>query len=374
MSAFQTGPTAKDGGFPYEIRLLPSKPAIFPCHECQRKFPTRAELTAHGFSAHPKQIPRIAIDGVVLASSGPAARTFAPIEPDRIRIQGTDSARIGGKDVLDRDIPRAIANLSSGSHEIILQNAHGQCRHTLRIHVTNDQDLSVVDDALRRYLLNSKMTAADRTVFLQEAEQASTAGPYLDGIHQYLVGRIAKDSLEDDSIGFDRYREEYNNAAVTLSRFDRPVARVICTLVRVHLNLVDQVAGMIPGSTTDAAARYFLNPSDPLPPIHPPDHGGVWNLERTLADRDTAQFLSWFHEPTKNRELVLAAAMAAQNTFATSFDQAKAALVTAHLEAAKGLTPSAIQFLRRLRKHPQFANFVAHVEPPASLPPRAIEP
>ena len=371
MSAFQTGPTAEDGGFPYEVRLRRPKPAIFPCHECRKTFQTQAELTAHGFSAHPKQIPRIAIDGVALASSGPPARVFAPIEPDRIRIQGTDSARIGEKEFLAPDILKAIANLGSGLHEIILRNAHDECRHRLRIHVANDQDLRVVDGALHRYLLDSKMTAADRTTFLKEAEHASTAGLYLEGIHQYLVGRIAKDALEDDSIGFDRYREEYNNAADTLSRFDRPVARVICALVRVHLNLVDQVAGMIPGSTTDAAARYFLNPGDPLPPSLPPDHGEAWDLERTLADRDTAQFLSWFHQPKENRELVLAAAMAAQDTFATGFDKEKATLVTAHLDSTNGLTPSTSQVLRRFRKHPQFANFVAHVEPPT---PGAIKP
>lgn len=359
MSAFQTGPTAEDGGLWHRIELPRPRPPRFQCAECRRTFQSQSELTTHGFAEHPRPRPRIAIDGIALHDSGSVTELFAPIAADRVRVEKVDTGYINHRTVEADEFPTAMASLESGFHEIAIANAHETRRFRVKVHIATQSDLDQVDEALRHYLLSTTMTPSDRTAFVRHSENATTASPYLAGLHRYLVGRVAKDRLEAVTMDPAQYRVDYNSAAERLAHFDRPIARVVCGLIRVHFNLFDQVAGMIPGSAADAIATYFLSPTAPPPLESPPEDGGALNLEWILADRDTRELLSWFQMTTATQDQMLNRTRDACQTFATQLDRDKAELILAHLRLQGGAAASDLAILRSLRRHNSFSQFTS---------------
>ena len=62
------------------------------------------------------------------------------------------------------------------------------------------------------------------------------------GICDYLYGVLAKERSHDASLSHEKYANKFNEAVEQLAAYDRPLARIIRSLVEFHFNHFEEAA------------------------------------------------------------------------------------------------------------------------------------
>lgn len=263
-------------------------PPSYPCNSCDAVFDSAERLRRHRFEAHPTTQPTLYIRNVQIGNS--PIRITRALRIDEIQIAACTSGEFNGSSVEHRDIPRLLSAVADDRIKLVLTNDHLSAQFDIEVRIAKEEDLDVVDASFRTLVEGRNLDRRAIDEFLQRCSTCGTAGFYRGGVAEYLYGVLSLERCDDIQIPFERYLERFNEAAALLEDYERPLARLIRSLIAFHFNHFSEAASEAPSFAIGNAARWFDAVLHDCKPDHQPIPRGAGDFADLLAD-DEARFI-----------------------------------------------------------------------------------
>ena len=219
----------------------------FLCPFCSQVFPEASGLNAHLGNSHVGSRPFLTI-----GASEPAKQsTFnRPVQRSQLCVVGATAAELsidGGpwEHLANEELVRRLESLTHSRAQVRLENRFEAkatpviTDYDFRFRVIDDDSLALADRAFVDYLGRPDPDVAAVDAFVQAVGQ----GPVLDyarALGEYVLSVLIKDRAPSTGIRIkevgSNYRSMSNRALRVLQPFDRPLARLLCALMRFSAN------------------------------------------------------------------------------------------------------------------------------------------
>ena len=232
--------------------FLEGKPTVFPrpaaplhrCPFCSLDFARKKDLGEHLSLIHRGERPVLLIEGHEPARD---AAIRQAIRTDDIVVENCTMIRISKSGVaLPEDSPDALrALLLSETNtllEIDLLNKFDPAAdpinqfYRLNLRIPEKSALDAVDHDFVRLLASETVHMSDIHEFLYQPSTRGVVRDYADALASYVRGVLVKDGRGGSTLPFSESDGLYGRALETLRDFRRPLAIVICSLVRLASN------------------------------------------------------------------------------------------------------------------------------------------
>lgn len=225
----------------------PGPPPVprFACPFCKASFAKNAELRRHTTEQHIGSRPFIMLGGAEPASTDvvrTALRsknvalfntTAVYISYDGSYFEECGSADLGWM-LATRPNSRIWLRLEN---QFLARAAPVRTEYDLAFKVYSQKSLIQIDRLFVAHLGRADPSVAEVDQFLQKS-RAVDATEYADALGDYVLGVLVKDGDPRAGVrqGERDYRRRYNSALRTLQSFDRPLAQLVCGLIRFSSN------------------------------------------------------------------------------------------------------------------------------------------
>jgi hypothetical protein len=167
------------------------------------------------------------------------------------------------------DVPVTLARLRDALVDVQLLHQFDRAAqpitatYRIRIQIPEKRALDAVDRAFQRHLAVEAVDFGAVDAFLNDRACAGVSRPYADALASYVRGVLVKDRplAAQVTLPFARYRDLYVAALDGLQPYRRPLADLVCAVVRFALNTFGTSAptGFVP---LDAASQTLAALAD----------------------------------------------------------------------------------------------------------------
>lgn len=279
----------------------PSPPPgpTYRCPFCTSAFSHRRQLQEHIAEAHRVERPALLIRG-----SEPPRRSVVRrgLSADNILVANATSAQWGLNGRQSRAIPLtklagSIASIRHGEISLILINgsqanaAPVATTYELALRIADTHELKNVEQAFADHIMNANLSRKAIGIFLDDKRSREGGSEYATGLAEYSLGVLLKERPEAEALTtpFSRYREAYGSALQRLSDLDRPLARLVCDVIRFAMNNFSSTSSETGFWELDLANALLRDPDTKVLP-HAPE-SGVARKPICPIDHGTGQIL-----------------------------------------------------------------------------------
>lgn len=210
------------------------QPVRYPCERCGKLFDHSADLAQHILAAHPYHRPVLLLRGVEMGvSPGPV---ILPTKPDDWQVMYAETLRLNGDAITAGRLGEHLAAEQSGVHQLELISHGSRVELRLEFAIATPEHLEGVERAFSMLVEGHLSDVGRVTHFIDACQPCSTASLYLEGVSQYLFGVLAKDQRGDTGLSHAHHKERFNQAIEALRHNDRPLARLITSVINFSFN------------------------------------------------------------------------------------------------------------------------------------------
>lgn len=221
----------------------PVGPLRFGCPFCRLDFAAEAEVQDHLFAAHRGSEPRLLVAGRDPGAVGVLRRMHRAADFTLLSCTAAEIRRNGEawREIDPGEVPGRLARERDAEVDLRLLNAFDPAaapierRYTLRARVPDSAALRAVDAAFVRYLGREDIGMDDVSRFLEApGTHRGSARHYAEALAAYVRGVLVKDRDPADRITLpmQEYRGLYGQAVEELRWHPRPLAKLVCGVVR----------------------------------------------------------------------------------------------------------------------------------------------
>ena len=296
--------------------LEPAPEPTYSCPFCDRVFDDRHLWQGHVSGQH-----RVGRPVILLRGREPAKRHVirtALSREDILTVNAT-SARVAiDGEYLPamslRKVSDRIAALRQAEMRLILVNDSQnnaepvESSYAISVRIATTQELRNVENAFAKFMIPPAVSkdSSGRSIsralidqFLADPRSTGAGADYAAGLAEYLMGVLVKErpATERLTTPVARYRELYGEALVHLADFNRPLARLIVSIIRFALNDFSRAATQTGFWDLDSANDLLKNPEQAtssffdenaaLRRVCPIDHAtsGILNLAKRMSSQ-----------------------------------------------------------------------------------------
>ncbi|MCZ0814245.1 hypothetical protein N5A93_18670 [Roseovarius sp. EGI FJ00037] len=280
---------------------LPKGPT-FSCPFCASVFTIQSEFHDHVYSQHRVERPLITLRGVEPTAHG-FVRTALDISDIAIVNTSFAQVRIDGtrlRELSPGELKDLMTNSAQAEINLELVNAAEKntapviTRYKFSFRIADRNALKDVEKAFTEALVTSAISREAISRFLSDQRTQGLGRDYASGLADYCLGILLKERPEDERLTtpLSRYRELYGGALEVLKDIQRPLARLIASIISFSMNdfrLGERRTGYW---ELDLATAILLDPSSAAFPIEftdadrravcPVDHGTGRMLELAI--------------------------------------------------------------------------------------------
>lgn len=226
--------------------LPPPGPEPKPCPFCNLNFSSPSELHTHLAAAHRGERPVLLLAGM---EPDRTTRVVERIKRGDIVVENCTAVRArvdGAPEELmgSAAVSRLLAGVSDATVLLVLENSFEPNAaaitqtYTLVVRAPEKSRLDAVDRAFLAHLATGRAGLDAVTSFLSDGRCQGVANDYADALAAYVRGTLVKDHPVDGGITLPaaQARNLYGDALFRLKAHDRPLARLICGLIRFAFN------------------------------------------------------------------------------------------------------------------------------------------
>ena len=276
-------------------------PPKFSCPICGEAYLAPDDLIKHRFESHPLYRPMLFIQGQELGTS--RFRVARRLGQADVKLEDCDGAFLNGTRIPVSSVPRVLTQISSGVCQLELGKNDVCTKFELDFCIASEEDLQGIETEFQRLAVARKLDLRSIDEFISASSNFVTAIGYLDGICDYLYGVLAKERSNDSSLSHEKYVNKFNKAVEQLAAYDRPLARIIRSLVEFHFNHFEEAAHLASNERIGRAAasyatwkrgRKITSKQKYFPSV------ALNNLETSVTDWDTEQIVRWAVRPLED--------------------------------------------------------------------------
>jgi hypothetical protein len=217
---------------------------------------------------------------------------------DEVITEGCDRAVLNGDEVSINMLPQTLAAISSDVCRLILTGWETSSEFTLDFRIASEEDLQGMEEQFERTARGRHLDTRAIEEFISATSRYGSAIGYCDGICSYLYGALAKERAPDSSLSYESYVGKYSKAAEELSGYDRPLARMIRSLIEFHFNHFEDAARLGGERRVGQAAGRYVTWLQGLPQDTEQKGGSIEALSESLVtDWETEQIVRWSVQP-----------------------------------------------------------------------------
>ena len=274
-----------------------------------------------------------------------------------VRVDDCENASLNGSELPIKSIPDALTHYTSDVVRLILSKSDVLAEFELDFRISSEEDLCSVDEQFRRMALGGRLDTRAIEDFISATSGFVSAIGYCDGICSYLYGVLALEHAPDSSLSHKAYGRKFRRATEELTDYERPLARVIRSLIEFHFNHFAEAASLGAGTRVgQAAAKYVdwlqinvVGVSSDLVAV--PD---LENLVTLLTDWDTEQIVRWAVRPQDEVPTDVKDIEAFLDRDLEEFDRVKLHVLLGQVYAASSSVENAVDHAKPLRNRPAF--------------------
>lgn len=268
----------------------------FRCEICKNSFWSAEELARHRAGAHPRTRP------MLFLRHSPALSTLnvvsMPLASEEVSIGHASKVLLDGRDVDSSQLGKLLSGLRRDFCEITLEEGSIKSKFRIKFKIADPGDLKEVDRAFLELTRRGELTTKRIGDFVSYTKRYETAERYIDGLVQYLFGRLAKQQSGGVHIPFEDYRERLNLALDSMRGFDTPLSRIVVGLINFSENVFDGYDLLSRAPRLQSAMQYFSRVLSgpgkrPMGKQVPLSHTAS---ARIPADEATENLIGWVHE------------------------------------------------------------------------------
>jgi len=277
----------------------PRRAPTFTCPFCTSNFSTQPELHDHVYARHHVERPLIMLQGSE-PTGNDVIRT--PLHATDIALANTNFVRVSvdgarGRRVSPLDLPEILARTNQAEVKLELINdsqknaAPVTSKYNISFRIADQDATKNVERAFIEILVSTAITRESIGRFLADKRTQGAGAEYASGLADYCLGILIKERPAGERLTtpLSRYRELYGGALEILNDFQRPLARLITSIIRFSLNNFDGSLQRTGYWELDLTTELLVDPSsEALPrdhgdakrrPVCPVDHGTGRMLE-----------------------------------------------------------------------------------------------
>lgn len=183
-------------------------PAAISCDICGAVFYEDDDYRVHLFTGHTSARPQLFLKGRECGRS--RQQIIATTQPSDWGVRNATMVHINGHRVSNSQVGKHLSEQPNGTVSVVLTGELGSQDFEFSFTVADENELKIVDDALKALIENRSLTLALIDEFLQQTRQASTARLYRDGLANYFYGVLARErSPESGLIALVDMRSQY---------------------------------------------------------------------------------------------------------------------------------------------------------------------
>jgi hypothetical protein len=340
---------------PFDRGDYKAPPVAFPCGQCAAKFPSVDDLARHLFDGHATQRPLLLLRGREFGRS--RVIVIEATQPEDWKVANVTSATVNGAAVQVESVPTALSQQNRGVVAVKLSGTQVDQHFEFSLEVADSGDLDSVDSRLDEMIVGKDLSVRSLQAFIDATALFSSANRYRDGIANYFYGVLAREGspdsglLHQDSDGTPAYRPKFDDAASTLSRYSRPYAEAITSLIALHYNQFDIAASRTKVSRVAAVAQrlqQMVAGGEVDSRLAYPEANR--QVDFRLSDSTTEQVLQWCSCPLDPSSESTIEQMEQGLTTFDLLDQLKLRLVAAEYYLRVGRTEQGLVHHRELRQ------------------------
>lgn len=271
----------------------------FYCPFCESSFPSQPELHSHLYSEHLVERPLILLRGVE-PTENRVIRT--QLQESDVAIANAHIVKVSVNGAMSRqvsltDIPEILAKQKQAEVTLELVNnsqpnaAPVTSKYNFSFRVADLDALKNVEKAFVEVLVSAAISLESIDKFTADKRAQGLGNEYASGLAKYCLGILIKERPDGERLttSFSRYREHYGAALDLLKDFQRPLARLITSIIRFSMNDFNTDRKRTGYWELDLVNELLVDPSSKdLPPNHseakrhpvcPIDHGAGRVLE-----------------------------------------------------------------------------------------------
>jgi hypothetical protein len=252
----------------------PPLPPTFICPYCKNVLASSRALQDHVASLHKVARPVLLIGGQE-PKSGFAVRTQYPageyIVTNATRasviIDGAPEAKIPLQ-----DLGRKLSSIEQATVIVTLVNtmpppaAPVASTYRMSYLIVKANVLLCVEQAFRQRLTKGRLTRSMISEFSADERCSGAGRDYAQGMAEYAMGVLIKERPEGENITspLARYRELFGASLQRLSAYERPFARLLCSVIRFALNDLPEANSATGIHELDVASGMLRGPQQKL--------------------------------------------------------------------------------------------------------------
>jgi hypothetical protein len=170
----------------------------------------------------------------------------------------------------------------------------------MEFRIASNTDLSGIETEFVKMARGRHLDLRSVDDFISATSRYCTAIGYCDGICIYLYGVMARERHPDSSLSYEEYEKKFNQAFYELNAYDRPLARIISSLIAFHFNHFGETVYFAGDSRVGRAAKRFeawVSCIEPIEPRVQDSDTELGQLEVFVTDRDTERITDWSIRP-----------------------------------------------------------------------------
>ena len=279
-------------------------------------------------------------------------RITRPLAPSDVRVEGCDRAVLNGLEVPVSDLAHKLAGVSSDVYRIVLSRDSVAAKFEIDVRVASDEDLVGVEEQFRRTALGRQLNTRAVEQFVTDAAEFPSAIGYCDGICAYLYGVLARERATDSSLPHEAYVGKFTKAAEELAAYNRPLARIIGSLIEFHFNHFRDAARLSPDSRVGiVAARYaaWIACKRQSLILVSAANEALSNIEKLVTDWRSEAILRWGCRPLLELAKDVGNVEAFLGRDLAEFDKIKLRVLLGEFHAASGHAGHALKYAKELR-------------------------
>jgi len=167
-----------------------------------------------------------------------------------------------------RDVPATLGGIQQGDVRVRLLNGGEQraqpvmSSYRIDFRIADVAALSGVEAAFRDDILDAPLSVATIRSFLHDVRCVSEGRDYAEGLAAYIHGLLIKEGTAGSGVTVDysEYPARFIEAHAKLWELRRPLARLICALVRLRSNDISGEYALTGNFDIDAASTMLKGP------------------------------------------------------------------------------------------------------------------